>query len=71
MPEGQQDHGCVAMRPAIALAAFNQALDLRLGQVFPCAHVGVPWAARGLDFPYLGVWRGVRYGWCRKLFPFE
>jgi len=56
VPEGQQDHGLVAMWPAIALAALDQPLDLRLGQVLAGAHDGVPGAARGFDFPYLGVW---------------
>jgi len=28
MPEGNQDHGLVPVRPAIALAAFDQPLDL-------------------------------------------
>src|SRR5262249_16091661 len=41
------------MRTAIAPAAFNQPLDFWLGQVFSGAHVGVPGAARGFDFPYL------------------
>jgi hypothetical protein len=63
VPEGQQDHGLVAMRPAIAPATVNQPLDLRLGEVFSGAQGGVPGAARGLDFPYLGVWRYDFQGW--------
>ena len=55
VPEGQQDHGLIPVRPAIVSAALDQPLDLWLGQVLAGAHVGVPGAARGRDFPYLGV----------------
>jgi hypothetical protein len=41
MPEGEQDHGLVAMRPAIVLAGFDQLLDLTFGEVFPCSDVGI------------------------------
>src|SRR5262249_48429998 len=41
------------MRSAIALAAFDQPLDFCFGQVLAGAHVGVPGATRGCDFPYL------------------
>ena len=57
VPECEQDHGLVAMRSAIALAALDQPLDFWLGQVLAGAYVGVPGAARGFDFPYLGVWQ--------------
>src|SRR5262249_24068889 len=33
MPEGQQDHGGVAMAPAVVPGSLNQPLDLALGQV--------------------------------------
>src|SRR5262249_23244039 len=33
VPEGQQDHGCVAMAPAVVLGRLYQPLDLALGQV--------------------------------------
>src|SRR5215472_5907229 len=51
------------MRPAIAPAALDQALDFWLGQVLAGAHIGVPGAARGFDFPYLGVWRDDFQDW--------
>ena len=35
MPEGYQDHGAVALPPAVALGGLDQLLDLALGQVFP------------------------------------
>ena len=34
MPEGDQDHGAVALAVAIALGSLDQLLDLALGQVF-------------------------------------
>jgi hypothetical protein len=33
VPKGQQDHGCVAMAPAVVLGRLNQPLDLSLSQV--------------------------------------
>src|SRR6516165_1231117 len=51
---GDEDHGRVAMGLAIALAPFDQPLDLGLGQVFTGAHVGVLGSARR-DFPYFGA----------------
>ena len=33
VPKGQQDHGCVAMAPAVVLGRLNEALDLSLSQV--------------------------------------
>ena len=33
VPEGQQDHGGVAMAPAVVLSRLNQPLDLSLRQV--------------------------------------
>ena len=54
VPEGQQDHGLVAMRSAIALAALDQPLDLRLGEVFPRANVRILGSARR-NFPFYGV----------------
>src|SRR5262245_52804583 len=55
MPEGDQDHGLVPVRPAIALAAFYEALDLAFGQVLAGADVGIFGPARR-DFPFYGVW---------------
>src|SRR5262249_12384778 len=44
MPEGQQDHGGVAMAPAVVSGGLNQPLDLALGQVLagPIGGVGPP-----------------------------
>src|SRR5262245_23658234 len=53
--ECQQDHGRVAVRPAIALTAGNQLLDLAFGEVFACSDIGVFGPARR-DFPFYGVW---------------
>jgi hypothetical protein len=55
--------------PAIALAAFDQPVDLRLGQVLAGAYLGVLGATRGLDFPYLGVWRHDFQGWFWHINP--
>ena len=41
MPEGNQDHGAVALRPAVALGRLDQLADLALGQVFARPDVGV------------------------------
>jgi hypothetical protein len=51
MPEGQQDHGLIPVRPAIALAAFDQSFDLFLAKVFPYSDLDVLWPARR-DFPF-------------------
>ena len=55
VPERQQDHGLVSVRPAIVLAASNQLLDLALGQVLAGADVGIFGPARR-NFPFYGVW---------------
>ena len=62
MAERGQDHGRVAVRPAIASAAFNQLLDLAFSQVLAGAHVDVLWTA-WCDFPYFGGWRQDSQGW--------
>ena len=51
MAEGQQDHGGVPMRPAIALAPFDQLLDLALGQVLACSDIGI-FGPTWRDFPF-------------------
>src|SRR5262245_41705142 len=67
MPECQQDHGLIPVRPTGVFTPLDQPLDLWLGQVLAGAHVGVPGAARGFDFPYLGVWRHDFQGWFRHV----
>ena len=54
VPEGQQDHGLIPVRPTVVFAPLDQLLDLAFGQVFAGAHVGVFGSARR-DFPYLVV----------------
>src|SRR5262249_6091626 len=55
MPECQQDHGLIPVRPAIAPASVDQPLDLAFGEVFACSDIGVLGSARR-DFPFYGVW---------------
>ena len=56
MPKGEQDHGLVAMRPAIVLAGFDQLLDLTFGEVFPCSDLGIL-GSGWRDFPFYSGWR--------------
>ena len=51
MPEGNQDHGGVSVRAAIALAPFDQLLDFFLGEVFPRPDIGIPGPTRR-NFPF-------------------
>ena len=53
MPEGQQNHGCVTMAPAVVPGRLNQPLDLAFGQVFAGP-------VRGIGFAQ-GQSRGVLY----------
>src|SRR5262245_23669604 len=62
MPEGEQDHGLVPMRPAMALASVDQPLDLFLGKVFASSDVTVLGSAWG-DFPFYSVWGYDFQGW--------
>jgi len=62
MPEGNQDHGLIALRSAIAAAAGDQLLDLAFGQVFAGSDIGVLGPARR-DFPYFGGWGDDFQGW--------
>src|SRR5262245_11042359 len=62
MPEGHQDHGLVPVRPAIALTALDEPLDLAFGQVLAGAHIGVLGPARR-DFPFYGGWRYDSQDW--------
>ena len=41
VPVGHQDHGGVAVAPAVSLGGLHQPLDLGLGQVFAGAQLGV------------------------------
>jgi hypothetical protein len=56
MPEGEQDHRLVAVRPAIAFAPLDQLLDLAFGEVFAGSDLGVFGPTWG-DFPYFNGWR--------------
>ena len=62
MPEGDQDHGLIPLRPAIAAAAGDQPLDLAFAEVFAGSDIGVLGPAR-LDFPYYSGWRDDFQGW--------
>src|SRR6516164_7921115 len=62
VPEGEQDHGRIPMRPSIALASLDELLDLALGEVFSCSDrsvLGPAWR----DFPYFGGWGHHPEGW--------
>ena len=41
MPVGHEDHGGVAVAPAVAAYNFHEPFDFRVGQIFPSAQVGV------------------------------
>src|SRR6516162_7054578 len=56
VPKGQQDHGCVAMAPAVVLGRLNQPLDLSLGQVLAGAVRGVGLADRQSNCAFFGGW---------------
>jgi hypothetical protein len=45
VPERNQDHSLVLVRPAIALAALDQLLNLFLGEVFPTGFLIASWTA--------------------------
>src|SRR5215472_1890326 len=60
--EGNQDHGLVAMRLPVALASFDQLLDLFLGEVFPRPDIGILGPTRR-DFPFYGGWCHDFQGW--------
>src|SRR5262249_23405580 len=62
MPEGDQDHGLIPLRPAIAAAAGDQPLDLAFAEVFAGSDIGVLGPAR-LDFPYYSGWGDDFQGW--------
>jgi hypothetical protein len=62
MPEGQQDHSCVAVRPTVALAALDQLFDLAFGEVFPGSEIFVFGSARR-HFPFFSGWRYDFQGW--------
>jgi len=55
MPEGDQDHGGVALPPAIALGCFDQLLHLALGQMLarPDVRIGPSGRNRALNCPML------------------
>src|SRR5262245_33513116 len=55
MPEGDQDHRLIPLRPAIVAAAGDQPLDLAFGQVFAGSDRGILGPARR-DFPYYSGW---------------
>ena len=55
--ERDQDHGGVAMTPAIAPRGVDQFLDLGLGQIFAGAQFGIGSAPRHVDCLYFVVRR--------------
>ena len=67
MPEGQQDHSCVAVRPTVALAALDQLFDLAFGEVFPGSEVFVFGSARR-HFPFFS---GLALRFSRLVWSYE
>jgi hypothetical protein len=57
MPIGDQEHGGVALTPAVALGCLEQALDFGLGQELPGAKIGVRFSSWRADCPNNVAWR--------------
>src|SRR5258705_7264284 len=59
VPEGDQDHGRIAMAPAIALGGGDQLLNLALGQMLarPDIRIRPPGRHRSLNCPIFCSWR--------------
>ena len=55
MPEGEQDHGLVAMRPAIVLAGFDQLLDLSRSVRYSRILTSTSFGRRGVTFRFTAV----------------
>src|SRR5262249_44922688 len=62
MPEGEQDHGLVPMRPAVALAASDQPFDLAFRQVLAGPNVGI-FGPTWCNFPFYSGWRYDSQDW--------
>ena len=59
MPEGDQDHGGIALAPAIAPGGSDQLLDLALGQMLarPDIRIGPSGRHGPLNCPVFCSWR--------------